>query len=552
MDRKNGLQRKISMEPRKRLFPVIEIMLAVTILVGCRLPSMIFGTEGDSQDRLPTSTASETVLKNTANPQPTATPEPFFDMTLKLSDVKVYHLMARLSTTSDWTRVLFEGVDAAGVDHTVLQGADQPNLDIRRIPELRITRSGGTGETVEVEYDLYLNEIKEETIRIGIGKGHLGRTDLELYIVNDEERIPLETMVHTGVANADDRFNRRWFEVNITDLPQTGAIRISDRVYPKKLFAFYYPWYGNPDGPTGQWRAWDTKPPPNTPLLGMYDSKEEEVFRKHIEQARQAGIDGFIVSWWGFGDFTDGVMQEVILPVAAEEEFPVAIYYETVDSRSKILQDFRRILTSYGRHPAYMRVEGDPVIFVYGQVSRRFGREDWETVFKGLEEEGLSCFCQAEGLAAAYHLGDPMFDYLFDLFDGVHIYFQEEIPLTILDILNRSNALKAAVKEVNFAATVNPGFDNTPWYEEWDFNHLVIDRQEGDFYRRSWEAAVTSDPDWILLTSFNEWHEGTEVEPSEEYGELYLAITREQVGQWKGSLNSRLSTKRSIRKRLRH
>lgn len=48
MDQKNGLQRKISMEPRKGLFPVIEIMLAVTIIVGCRQPSMIFGAEGDS------------------------------------------------------------------------------------------------------------------------------------------------------------------------------------------------------------------------------------------------------------------------------------------------------------------------------------------------------------------------------------------------------------------------------------------------------------------------------------------------------------------------
>lgn len=126
-----------------------------------------------------------------------------------------------------------------------------------------------------------------------------------------------------------------------------------------------------------------------------------------------------------------------------------------------------------------------------------------------------------------------MFDYLFDLFDGVHIYFQGEIPLTILDILNRSNALKAAVKEVNFAATVNPGFDNTPWYEEWNYNHLVIDRQEGDFYRRLWEAAVTSDPDWILLTSFNEWHEGTEVEPSEEYGDLYLQSLGSRLGSGK-------------------
>ena len=35
----------------------------------------------------------------------------------------------------------------------------------------------------------------------------------------------------------------------------------------------------------------------------------------------------------------------------------------------------------------------------------------------------------------------------------------------------------------------------------------------------------------LLVTSFNEWHEGTELEPSTEYGEMYLNLTRDLVGK---------------------
>ena len=49
------------------------------------------------------------------------------------------------------------------------------------------------------------------------------------------------------------------------------------------------------------------------------------------------------------------------------------------------------------------------------------------------------------------------------------------------------------------------------------------------------EAALQSDPDWIFITTWNEWWEHTHIEPSEQFGDQYLQITREFADRWKGA-----------------
>jgi hypothetical protein len=66
-------------------------------------------------------------------------------------------------------------------------------------------------------------------------------------------------------------------------------------------------------------------------------------------------------------------------------------------------------------------------------------------------------------------------------------------------------------------------------------NAFAVGREDGAYYARSWQAAIDSSPDWIIITSFNEWPEGTYIEPSQAYGTRYLEMTSQWAATFRGS-----------------
>jgi uncharacterized protein (TIGR03437 family) len=69
--------------------------------------------------------------------------------------------------------------------------------------------------------------------------------------------------------------------------------------------------------------------------------------------------------------------------------------------------------------------------------------------------------------------------------------------------------------------TVYPGYDD----RKIRVPGLYTPREDGEYYRQSWEKALASDPDVVLITSWNEWPEATNIEPSVEFGYQYLELT---------------------------
>jgi len=274
------------------------------------------------------------------------------------------------------------------------------------------------------------------------------------------------------------------------------------------FLAFYYPWYSSPEGPSGSWRHWEPAAEyaaTHVPLIGFYDSLSTQVIEYHIRTAQSVGLDGFICSWWGPDNYIDDAFPR-ILDAGQAAGFNSTIYLEAVQDSADLYRQLNYVLTRYGAHPAFLRYDGKPVIFIYSRVIGSLPLAEFSRVFSELDAEGLPAFYLADSL-------DPKY---LDVFDGLHTYS----PLNVMDrypdlVSTCTNRGKV------FAATIAPGYDDTIIRRP----GLVVDRANGSYYMGAWEMVMVSKPQWVLLTSWNEWHEGSEIEPSLEFGDLYLNLT---------------------------
>ncbi len=289
---------------------------------------------------------------------------------------------------------------------------------------------------------------------------------------------------------------------------QEWRTRIEVRNKTHLLLAFYYPWYGNPRGPAGRWlhwTPWREYDSTHVPLIGFYDSLSDGVIRYHVRIAQSIGLDGFISSWWGPGNYIDDAFPK-LLEISAGMGFNATIYLEMAKDRDDLRNQLLYVMREYGDHPAFLKWEGRPVIFIYGRVMGAFDLETFEAIFVDLAFQGFSAFYIADRLDARY----------LEVFDGLHTYN----PLAEMDRYPRlSEDIRSQGKI--FAATIAPGYDDTVIRDP----GMVVDRANGTFYRDSWERIMLSKADWVLITSWNEWHEGSEIEPSLEFGDQYLNLT---------------------------
>lgn len=305
----------------------------------------------------------------------------------------------------------------------------------------------------------------------------------------------------------------------------------------KKVLAFYYPWYGSMSL-SGSWIHWervdssrgDISASTNYPKLGPYDSLDPKVIGQHCEWAAYARIDALIVSWWGRGDRTDRAMP-LILDAASRQGLKVTIYHERIPepaSPESAARDIFYVLKSYGGHRAWLKEQGKPVVFVYGRSVGQIGLDGWAKASQRLKELHSG---------GALLIGDSLSGVAARVFDGIHTYNTaaplkgrpaNEVSETVRRIFGQAIRSADAGGKIS-TTTVIPGYDDTKIRNP----GLKTERFEGLSYLEQWEQATLLNPDWVLITSFNEWHEGSEIEPSVERGDRYLFLTRVLAGRFK-------------------
>jgi hypothetical protein len=315
---------------------------------------------------------------------------------------------------------------------------------------------------------------------------------------------------------------------------------------PRKVLAFYYTWYGTPER-HGRWVHWgkvdpqqyDISASTHYPALGAYDSYDPQVIDAHIDMAQQHGVDGFICTWWGRRTFDDRALG-IVLERAKAKNFTVTIYWETAPGSGpaqvdRAVDDLLYVLRKYGSHPSFLKVDGRPVIFVYGRVMNEVAMQQWPAIITEVERQyPAGCLLIADGYRSGYAR----------VFDGIHTYNicgwvrgNEGADLRELSRSRFTESVQLAKKAGKIACiTIIPGYDDTKIRTP----GLVAKREDGQTYKVLWEEAIAADPDWILITSWNEWHEGSEIEPSREHGEMYLDMTGRYAREFKQTPFSRV------------
>jgi hypothetical protein len=299
------------------------------------------------------------------------------------------------------------------------------------------------------------------------------------------------------------------------------------------VIASYYAWYGLPTGPTGYWYHWvDSN---GQPLVTdhpnfLYDSRDPDLITYHLTLASYVGIDAFAVSWWGQGSPEDSAFS-VMLTTAAGSSLPVklAAQFETPKFVSAgavgITSQLSYILKSYSGKSSYLRVAGRPVVFIYNPAAFSTNYDQWATI---LASPTIASF-------NAFFVGDSFTDEAARVFDGLYTFapFGPSYPYAPTDLFNKYKAASAVARQHSrlFIPAVAPGFDDhvirTP--------STLIPRNDAWTYMTTWLIATAASPDWVFIDSWNEWHEGTELEPSAEYGRDYLYLTAQWTARFKGS-----------------
>jgi hypothetical protein len=97
-------------------------------------------------------------------------------------------------------------------------------------------------------------------------------------------------------------------------------------------------------------------------------------------------------------------------------------------------------------------------------------------------------------------------------------------------------------------AGLGPGYDHSAVPGR---TPLIRKREDGQFYRRAWQRLLTKEVNsrpWLVhVETWNEFHEGTDVCESREYGRQYIDLTREFADQFHAGTKLDRSVLRSAR-----
>lgn len=271
---------------------------------------------------------------------------------------------------------------------------------------------------------------------------------------------------------------------------------------------FYYMWYlnTNTDGTWSYWPDHGNTPPATwfshyipdpevnvfDPANELYSSNDYNNFKWQVQKMADAHLEVAIASWWGQNRKEDTAFNSIITNFMARSDNPYpnlrwSIFYEPEFSSdpgaSAIANDLNYFKSKFTGSPYFLKINGKPVIFVYAGTTDTTGmNQRWSD---------------------ANALTGNSFYIVLKVYSG----YQTSVPQP--DSWHQYAPAVRSGQHSSFSYYVSPGF----WLDDGSAERLPRDSQ---VFETAVKSMVTANTTWKLVETWNEWGEGSSVEPGEK------------------------------------
>lgn len=304
---------------------------------------------------------------------------------------------------------------------------------------------------------------------------------------------------------------------------------------PPLILAHYMPWYtAKPASEEWGWH-WTMNhfdPEKQTdgrreiaskfyPLIGPYDSGDVDVLEYHLLTMKLAGMDGVIVDWYGRTDFRDyavlnrntyRLLQQCerlkmkFVICYEDQTIPALVEGERIEASQRVSharQEINWLAKYWFQSPSYVRIDDLPVMLSFGH--------------EGLTpDEWTRCLKQLDAPIAYYSQ-----DYRRDGAVGAFGWPSPQAGLQQTD-----RFLNASKQWPDHIPAAFPRFDDIYRDAKVSEGYPVLPDNDGETFKSTLAAATDHGARIIQLATWNDWGEGTQLEPSHEFGYRDLEVVQ--------------------------
>ncbi|MBS1702571.1 MAG: glycoside hydrolase family 99-like domain-containing protein [Armatimonadetes bacterium] len=301
---------------------------------------------------------------------------------------------------------------------------------------------------------------------------------------------------------------------------------------PKVIVAHYMPWYqAKPFHSDWGWHWTMNHFNPDAgkiasqfhPVIGPYDSQDPDVIEYQLLTMKLAGIDGVFIDWYGIDDLWDYPFIHKASQMVFEETKKLGMKFGVVyeDQTLKYLienkvvktedavADGRRAMrwleTNWFSGKNYLRIEGKPALLVFGPQYYQDG--DWSKMLSGIDVSFFTLHHRRANAIGGYDWPLPQ---------GGNEGCEKE-RLAFLD-RTKSWPVHIAGAYPRFVDIYKEAGVHGSWG--------TVTDDDGKTYRHTLSEALQGSAPVVQIATWNDWGEGTVIEPSKEFGYRDLEATQ--------------------------